>query len=150
MDQLRVFFIKGDITNPIDDLIEIFSKGQYVHVAIEILGGTLESLSPDGVRLSPAGIYDNCDGVLIKVVDVPDLARAEAVAQSLIGKPYGYSSCVSGGLHDQLGINTPDTKGIIDDCSETVIRILRGGGVDLLQGIAPNDVTPMDLLNAMK
>ncbi len=87
--------------------------------------------------------------MIIKLVDIPDLPGAEAEAKSLIGKSYSYLACLSGGLRDNLGITLPDISKTTDDCSETVTRVLRGGGVMVLDDIPANDITPMDLLNAL-
>ena len=160
MAKVKVFFVRAAPYSFVDEAISVFSKGKYIHTAIEILGGTLESLGevvqdesgndiPPGVRLSPLGKYDNRKDVLPKIVEVPDLAGAEAVARKLIGTPYGYIDCAEGGMFDQTGIALPDDGWLTADCSKTVALVLRGGGVDILPGIPAGDLTPMDDLNAL-
>ncbi|MDR3561266.1 MAG: hypothetical protein P4N59_07500 [Negativicutes bacterium] len=160
MAKLRVFFVRCDITSPIDNTIAIVSKGKWVHTAIEIIGGTLEALDEpgedlngnpieSGVRLSPLGKYDGRADVLIKLIDVPDPDGSEETARNLIGVPYGHIDCVEGGLHDQTGIELPDNGLLTANCSKTVVLVLRAGKVVIDGGTPAGDITPMDLLKAL-
>ena len=155
-----MFFVEGVITSVIDDTIAIVSKGKYVHTAIEILGGTLESLGcvirdengqdiPPGVRLSALGKYDGRDDVLVKIVDVPNVVAAEETARNLIDIPYGWIDCAEGGIHDQTGAALPDDGILTANCSKTVALVLRAGEVTIDGDVPAGNITPMDLLNEL-
>lgn len=152
---VTVILIKGDHNNLVDDVIMDVSRGEYSHSAIKILGSTLEALGQKdqgdlypGVWLHAPDKYDNNPAAVFIQVELPDLAAAEAEARRLIGTLYGYTDCVRGGLHKLIGVD-PVGNAITANCSETVTRILRAGGFDILPEVTPDCVTPVDLGNVL-
>lgn len=141
----KVIFVHGD--NFTANVIQTITHGQYCHVGIEILGGIVEAIVPK-VVLSLTDKYANYITKYVDV-DIPDMVAAESEAKALIGKPYGFVDCITGGLHDLAGKNIIGDGYITADCSETVTRILRAGGIDILPGVPADDVTPEDLLKAL-
>lgn len=175
MSKVTVIFVGGN--KLIDKVIENVTHGTCSHTAIKILGGVLESQGiPDvgdkypGVHLHIDDKYNNNAYVQFVDVDLPDLIAAEKKAQSLLGKFYSYIGCIEGGSYDIFGINLHpiinrfinllivkclripinlDTGEWTMNCSETVTRILRAGGLDVLSGIDADCITPEDLLKAL-
>lgn len=150
LSKLTVVLMRGD-DGVIDTVINAASGGIYSHAAIKILGSTLESygvkLEQDkypGVWLHDPDEYTGNQAARFIDVDVPDLAGAEAEARRLVGTLYGYTDCIRGGLYDLFKIES-DGNSFTANCSETVTRILRAGGLTLLPGIEPDCVTPNDL-----
>jgi hypothetical protein len=150
MSKVTVIFVHGD--SIVDKIIDDVSKGNYSHVAIKIIGGTLEALGMKDSNDPYPGIwkhdinkYDNNPYVKMIDVELPDLPSAESEANSLIGKPYGYIDCVDGGAYDLTGKQLPADGELTANCSETVTRILRAGGFNILPDIEADCVTPMDL-----
>jgi hypothetical protein len=176
MGKVTVIFVGGD--SLVDDVIEKVTSGEYSHVAININGGILESTGIikegdhyPGVHMRQITEYDgNPDAVFIDV-DVPDLQAAELKAKYLLGKFYSYVGCVEGGAYDVFGIKlhgwitklinlllvkflhipvNVDTGEWSMNCSETVTRILRAGGFNILPGVDADCITPMDLYRELK
>lgn len=175
MSKVTVIFVGG--SKLIDKVIENVTHGTCSHTAIKILGGVLESQGmPDvgdkypGVHLRTDGKYNNNTYTQFVDVDLPDLIAAEKKAQSLLGKFYSYIGCIEGGSYDIFGINLHpiinrfinllivkflnipinlDTSEWTMNCSETVTRILRAGGLDVLPGVDADCITPEDLLKAL-
>lgn len=175
MSKVTVIFVGG--SKLIDKVIENVTHGTCSHTAIKILGGVLESQGiPDvgdkypGVHLHTDGKYNNNAYTQFVDVDLPDLIAAEKKAQSLLGKFYSYIGCIEGGSYDIFGINLHpiinrfinllivkflnipinlDTGEWTMNCSETVTRILRAGGLDVLPGVDADCITPEDLLKAL-
>ena len=171
MAKISIIFVHGDTF--IDKSIDDITNGKYSHTAIKILGGVLEALGmPDagdkypGVHLHDLGKYDNNPHVEFIEVDLPDLASAEKEGRNLLGMFYSYIGCIEGGTYDLFGINIhPLINNMINilitkflhipvklssgeltmNCSETVTRILRAGGLNVLPGVNADCVTPMDL-----
>ncbi|MBU2700435.1 hypothetical protein Ga0466249_001527 [Sporomusaceae bacterium BoRhaA] len=171
MAKVSIIFVHGDTF--IDKSIDDITNGKYSHTAIKILGGVLEALGmPDdgdkypGIHLHDLGKYDNKPYVEFVSVELPDLAAAENEARNMIGMFYSYIGCIEGGTYDLFGINLrPWFNKIINilitkffhipvnlstgkwtmNCSETVTRILRAGGLNVLPGVDADCVTPMDL-----
>jgi len=137
---------------PFGDLVEaVEGKGEPSHAAIFMLGGILEALD-NGFVKSPLTAYDGFKTTILSI-DVPNIKAAEAEAEKLLGTPYGYRSCVDGGLHDLLGITVPGDGEKTVDCSEAVTRILQAGGLDIFPDFSADNVTPADLfekLNRLK
>ncbi len=156
-DKVTVIFVKGDDKDcVVDRVIDAVSKGEYSHVAIKILGGVVEALGEKdaddkypGVWVHNAGKYDNDPDATMVDVDLPNIARAEAEAESLIGTLYGYVDCVNGGVYDMTGKQLPADGVITADCSETVTRILKAGGLNIFPTICPDCITPNDLYRAL-
>ena len=156
MAKLTLMFYKGAGGGIVDTVIDAVEGGIYSHVAVLILGGTLEALGVkdpadlySGTWLHPADKYTNDPRAVFVDVDIPDMTGAETVARSLIGSPYGYVSCVEGGLRDLTGICMESIGPFTNDCSEVATRVLRGGGLDVLPGIPPGDITPWKLAVAV-
>jgi len=134
---------------PFGEIIEAAEgKGQPSHAAIFMLGGILEALS-NGFVKSPENAYDQFKHTIV-TVDVPNIEAAEAEANKLLGTPYGYVDCFTGGLHDLLGITIPGNGEKTVNCSEAVTRILQAGGLDIFPDFAPDNVTPADLLKKLQ
>lgn len=155
MSKVTVIFVYGD--GFIDKIIDGVTDGIYSHTAIKILGGVVEALGVKdpgddypGIWLHPADKYDNNPNAKFIDVEIPDLSGAEETARKLIGKLYGYTDCIVGGLHDITGLNIPGDGDITDNCSETVPRILRGGGLNILPGIYADDITPNHLYRVLE
>lgn len=171
INSFTVVFVGGD--SFVDDTIETITKGNFSHTAIQILDGTLESLGiPDdgdrypGVHLHDIRKYDNDpDAVFVKVI-LPNPEGAIKKAKELNGKFYSYIGCIEGGAYDIFGINihpwiiklanlgifrlfgiptNVDTGEWTMNCSETVSRILRAGGLNVCPGVDADCITPMDL-----
>ncbi|MBP2658501.1 MAG: hypothetical protein H6Q69_1533 [Firmicutes bacterium] len=147
--------MKGDNSQFIDREINTISHGEYGHVAIKILGGTLEALGvPDsgdkypGVWLHAADKYDNNPNAEFVEIDLPNLAAAEVEARRLIGTLYGYGDCVRGAIYETTGIRIPGNS-ITADCSETVTRVVRAGEFSVLPNFYPDDITPNKLHRAI-
>jgi hypothetical protein len=175
MAKLNVIFVGGN--SWVDSVIEKITHGDVSHVAIQILGGTLESQGiPDkgdrypGVHLHDLHKYDNNPYAKVYSVDIPDVLAATQKAEEVKGKFYSYLACFEGGTYDLFKIHLHPIimKGInwclskllripIDldtgewtmDCSETVTRILRAGGLLILPNIPADEVTPEDLEDAL-
>lgn len=156
MAKLTLMFYKGAGGSVVDTVIDAVEQGLYSHVAVLILGGTLEALgikdpqdTYPGTWLHSADKYTNDPRAVFVDVDIPDMTGAEAVAQSLIGSPYGYVSAIEGGICDLTGFCMESIGTFTNDCSEVGTRILRGGGLKLLPGIPPGDITPWKLYQAV-
>lgn len=153
LSKLKVVFVGGN--SVIDQVINDVTHGTVSHVAVEILGGTLEAKGMKeesdkypGVWLHEPGKYDSNPLARIMFVDVPDVPGAEAEARKLIGTLYGYTDCVRGGMRDLTGVELPGNT-LTANCSETVTRVLRAGGLDVLPGVPADCVTPEALLEVL-
>jgi hypothetical protein len=175
MAKVTVIFVGGN--ELVDKVIEGVTHGTCSHVAIQILGGVLESQGvPDkgdrypGVHLHALDKYDNNQYAKFVEVEVPNLSAAERTAKRLLGKFYSYIGCIEGGVYDLFGIQLHpwiakyinllivkffrlpvnlDTGEWTMNCSETVTRILRAGGLSVLPGVDADCITPEDLLVAL-
>ena len=108
----------------------------------------MEAIHP-AVVLSLVDKYDSVEREIIEV-EIADIMAAEVEAQGLIGVPYGLiTDCLDGGLHDLIGYHANGNGEITVNCSETVTRILRAGGSDILPGMAADCVTPEGLYQAL-
>jgi len=142
-----LFYFGHDWIGKVIDAVEGKGKDPS-HTGIFMFRGLLEAVKGGFVK-SPATTYDGLETKII-FVDVPNMEAAEAKAQVLLGTPYGYIDCITGGLHDLTGKNVPGDGEITVNCSEAVTRILRAGGLDILPGVYADDVTPADLLMALE
>ena len=156
MAQVKVIFVRGQ-DNLVDNVIAGASHGPYVHVAIKVPGvGLVESLGNErvgiilpGVRISPWRKYDSNPDVTIIDVELPDMAAAQVEAEKMFGRPYGYDACIDGGMQDMFGVQMPGNGELTANCSETVTRILRAGGRQVLPDQTADSVTPMALMRAL-
>lgn len=154
MTKVTVIFVSG--TSIVDKVIDAVSHGKYSHVAIKILNGVVEALGVKdqgdkypGTWIHDASKYDNNPDAIFIDVDLPDIDRAATEASTLIGKPYGYIDCINGGVYDLTGYQLPADKGITENCSETITRILRAGGFNILPDVTADCITPNTLARAM-
>lgn len=147
MPNINVLFsYPTDIIGRVIDLAE--GRGpDPCHSGIFILGGLCQALKQGFVK-SPPDVYEGARHAVMTVV-IKDMTAAETKAQELLGTPYGYIDCVNGGIHDILGKVIPGDGEITVNCSEAVIRILRAGGTDPLEGVPADCVTPADLFKAL-
>jgi hypothetical protein len=156
MAKVQVIFVRGE-NNLVDNAIVAATGGPFVHVAIKVpCVGLIESLGKGGpgilppcVRISSWRKYTNANVKIIEI-DLPNIEAAQAEAEKLIGRPYGYIEDLTTGLRDILGINYPGDGDITDHCSETVARILRSGGQNILPGTAPDNMSPEDEEKALE
>jgi len=150
MAKVTLIIVGGE--SKIDKLITGITGGAKSHVAISILGSTLEALGIKdendiypGVWLhSPLKHINHPDATFIGV-DIPDVVSAEDTARRLIGTLYGYVDCVNGGIYNLTGIQLPGDGNLTANCSETVVRVLRAGGFDILPGVDADCITPGDI-----
>jgi len=146
MPRVKVLFTAGH--NIIGDTVEFLTHSRWAHASIFILGGIVEAISP-AVILSAADKYDGVEQELIEI-ELSDLAAAEIEAQALIGIPYGLiTDCLDGGLNDLIGYQAKGNGTKTVNCSETVTRIIRAGGLNVLPGIPPDCITPEVLYQAL-
>jgi hypothetical protein len=144
--KVKILFIDGG--TQFSKLIKDVTHGKYSHSAIFMLGGLVEAVMPV-VKVSPENKYDGYEQEIIEI-NILDLVAAENEARHLLGRLYGLSDCITGGLHDIAGIHLPGNGEITVDCSEAVTRILRAGGLDVFPGSPADDITPQDLYTALK
>ena len=146
MATVKVLFTAGH--NLIGDTVEFLTHSRWAHASVFILGGIVEAVHPV-VVLSPANKYDGVEHEIIDV-EILDITKAEERAHSLIGIPYGLiTDCLDGGLNDLIGYHAKGNGTKTVNCSETVTRILRAGGLDILPGVAADCVTPECLYQAL-
>jgi hypothetical protein len=121
-----------------------------VHVVCVLDNAYLEALSR-GIVLSDLGKYANRR---YEIWEVPVLHPecSDAIAQLLVGRRYGWISCLAGLLRDKFGIRVPWVSTSFDNCSETGLIWLRGQTpIQDLFGIeSPMGITPKDLLDETK
>lgn len=143
----------------IDKAIEAFSGAQtedISHAFIMLFGRPYESegiKEPDapypGVWFSRRGKYDGNEHVKYIAVDVPDMAALEDKAFELNGTLYGYIDCLSTGIKLLTGTNALVDGEKTMMCSETITRLLRAGGLEVLPDLEPDQVSPVTLYRAL-
>lgn len=155
MSKIMVIFIGGG-TSLVDKVINAVSHGKNSHVAIQINGYTVEALGEKDEGDKYPGVwehdlikYANDPNAVFIGVDIPDIESAKKKAKELIGTLYGYVDCVNGGIYDLTGKQCQGDGEITANCSETVTRILRAGGFNVLPGVAADCITPNDLYRAL-
>lgn len=156
MGKVTIIFVRGSETNLVDKIIADVSNGPFTHVAIKVPGvGLIESrgdfgpgVIPPCVRVSSWRKYDNADTEAIDL-ELPDLEAARAEAEKLVGSLYGYVDCAGGAVHDLMDIDLKGNGLVSANCSETVARVLRSGGLSILPGVEADNITPMDLKRAI-
>ena len=147
--KVDVLFVAGH--NAVGNLVELSTESKWAHAAIYMLGGIVEAVQPE-VTVSKLNIYDSYapEDKEIITIEVPLYEQAASKANSLLGTKYGlFTDCLTGGIHDVLGIEGTGNGEITVNCSETVTRILRAGGVDVLTDHVPDAVTPEDLYQSL-
>lgn len=146
MAKVKVLFTAGH--NLIGNTVEFLTHSRWAHASIFLLGGIVEAISP-AVTISPIDKYDQTEQEIIEV-EIPDVIAAEEQAGSLIGVQYGlFTDCLDGGLNDVLGYHSKGNDIKTVNCSETVTRILRAGGLDILPDVAADCVTPEGLYQVL-
>jgi len=138
--QVKVLFVfPHNITSECIDIAQGIGEDP-CHVAVFGCGGLLESVRP-AVRISKdITIYDNCKTEIIEV-EVEDISEAEKLGYSLVGRPYGYKSCISGFINGLTGANVDFNSDSIN-CSEVGTLYLRACKLNILQGEPESCVTP--------
>lgn len=153
MAKVTLIFVGG--TGKVDKLITDVTGGMYSHVAGFLFDSVYESTGMKeeqdpypGVWLHRPDKYTGNPAVKYVEVEVPDLPGLQTEARRLLGRIYGYTDCVKGGLYDLLKIELPSNDYALN-CSETWTRLLRAGGFDPLPGVPADVVTPADLYRAV-
>jgi len=152
MSKMVVGFVGGD--TDLDKFIEKFSHGEDVdvsHAFLMLFGSTYESTGAKeeqdpypGVWLhNPDKFIDDQHAKFIEV-EVPNKRAGEDKARELLGTLYGYTDCLETGLKELFNISIPDNE-LSMHCSETVTRILRAAGIDILPNIEAGQVSPAAL-----
>lgn len=151
-------FVGGDTL--IDKVIEGFSGAQtedISHAFIMLFGRPYESegiKEPDtpypGVWFSRRDKYDGNEHVKYVAVDVPDVDALQDEAFRLLGTLYGYTDCISTGIKILTGEDALIDGDKTAMCSETITRLLRAGGVEVLPGLQPDQVAPVVLYWALR
>lgn len=146
MTTTRLIFVHGD--NFLSQAIQKATDSEWAHVGIELFDGIVEALF-EGVTLSAKDKYALYRTAYLEVA-VPDMEAAQAKAQQLLHTAYGYmTDNFSGAVHALTGIVLPGNGEKTVNCSETVTRILRAGGFEVLPEIAADSITPGDLYRAL-
>lgn len=155
MSKLTVIFTANS-DNKFSKLISKVTKGEYTHVALKILNSVLEAfvsaIEDDpypGIWLHEPDRYDNYKNAVFVDVEVPNLRGAEREARRSLGTYYGLVDCITSGIYNLTGASIPGNGKHTMNCSETVVRILRAGGVNILPGINADSISPMDLYRAL-
>lgn len=153
MAKVTLIFVGG--SGKIDKLITDITGGEFSHVAGFLFDSIYESTGMKeeqdpypGVWLHRPDKYDGNPAAVRVEVEVPNLPALQAEARRLLGRIYGYTDCVKGGLYDLLRIELPSNDYALN-CSETWTRLLRAGGCDPLHGVPADVVTPADLYRAV-
>ncbi len=154
---VKVGFVGGD--SVIDKAIQSISGGDYAdvtHTFIYLFGSVLEAEgikhetdTYPGVWLHSPTYYDNNPHAKFIEVEVPNIDGAEEEARKLIGTPYSYHGCLEAAAK-MAGLSLPTDGEFTVMCSETVTRILRAGGVDVLGDISADTITPIQLYETLK
>lgn len=154
MSKITLIFVGGN--SEVDKVIDNVSHGDKSHVAIGILGSTLEALGMKdehdlypGVWLHDPLKYQNNPDAIFKEVEIPDIQAAETEARKLIGTLYGYDCCIKGGVYDQTGLEIFGNL-LTANCSKTVTLVLRAGGFNILPSVNADCITPNDLYRALE
>lgn len=149
MDKLTLIFVGGD--SFIDKAIEEVSKGDVSHTACILFDSVYESTGlkeaedkyPAVWLHDPDKYTDNPYAKFIQL-EIPDMAALKAEARKLLGSPYGYVDCIRAGIFDLLNMQIPDSDFAMD-CSETVARLIRAGGINILPDVQAGCIDPARL-----
>jgi hypothetical protein len=130
--------------NIVGNGVEFFTHSQWAHVSFVTDNALYEAVEPKFHKIDNIHIYDEIDHEILKI-EVPNIEAALKKAEDLIGTPYGlWTDCIATIL-DDIGVNSETNGEITVHCSESVTRILRAGGLDIL-GTKPADkISPEDL-----
>ena len=144
--KVDILFTAGH--NIVGDIVEVITQSRWAHAAIFMLDGIIEAVQPS-VTVSDIHKYDDVEKEII-TIEVPLYDHAVSKANSLLGIKYGLlTDCLVGGIHDVLGIELAGNGEQTLDCSETILRILRAGGVSILTDHNADIITPEDLYQAV-
>ena len=151
MSAVRVGFVGGDTI--VDTVIEAASGSQYAdisHSFVYLLNSIVEAEGVKkysdpypGVWVHPPDKYEGNQHVKFIDVDVPDLPAAESKARELIGTLYGYTDCIVTATKFLTGHNIFKGGENTMHCSETVVRILRAGGLVVCPELEADEVSPI-------
>lgn len=144
--KVDVLFTAGH--NIVGEIVETTTQSRWAHAAIFMLDGIVEAVQPR-VTVSDLHQYDDAEKEII-TIEVPFYDNAAIKANELLGTKYGlWTDCLSGGLHSLLDMETKGNGETTVNCSETVTRILRAGGLRLLPDRTADCITPEDLYQAL-
>ena len=146
METIKLIFVDG--CNAASEVIKAVTGSQWSHVGVMTKGGIVEAVTPR-VLISSLGRYDRYPQEIVEV-QVPDPAKAMEELKSLIGRPYGFLDCVSGGLHDLFDAEISLTDENTVNCCEVAVRTLRAGGVKIEEDLDANCFTPGSLYTQLK
>lgn len=149
---IRIGF-SGD-AGELSKAIKFVTGGEYCNVShaylYDFMGGVYEAMGIKlendlyaGVWVHPNDTRDITDKTKNRLVDVdvPDMEAALKMGQVLLGTPYGYPDCISAAVFLATGEQISDgTRTCM--CSETVTRILRAGGINILPDLKADVVNP--------
>jgi hypothetical protein len=153
LDKITLIFVGGDST--VDRVIEKVSGGDVSHVACLLFDSVYESTGLKEEEDPYPGVWLHnphkyCKNPYAKFIriNVPDKEGLNKMARRLLGTPYSYAGCIKTGIFDILGIDLPDTDYTMH-CSETITRLLRSGGVNVLPEVEPSSIDPSRLYKAI-
>lgn len=146
MEAMKFIFVDG--CNAASEVIKAVTGSQWSHVGVVTKGGIVEAVAPR-VLISSLGRYNHYPQEIVEV-EVPDPEKAMEELKSLIGRPYGFLDCVSGGLHDLFDAEISLTDESTVDCCEVAVRVLRAGGVKIDEELDADCFTPGSLYTKLK
>ena len=146
METIKLIFVDG--CSAASEVIKAVTGSQWSHVGVVTKGGIVEAVAPR-VLISSLGRYDRYPQEIVEVA-VPDPAKAMEELKSLIGRPYGFLDCVSGGLHDLFDAEIPLTDENTVNCCEVAVRTLRAGGIKIEEDLDADCFTPGSLYTQLK
>lgn len=154
---IQVVFVHGDgfISETIENVEKYIgqAKDEFIpsHCGIIIDGKFAEAIAM-GFVLQDFNKYPKEITRIVEItIDNPVLiATGDAKFLELTGRPYGYRALVNGFLYTLTGKTSEGDEEATGDCSEDDTRILRAYGLDILDGIPADDITPYLLFEAVK
>lgn len=158
MSEIKLGFVGGD--TEVDKIIKFASGAEeenITHAFVELFDSIYESegikqpYNPyPGVWISEPDKYDNNPYVKYVIIDVPDISALKKKARELLGTMYGYTDCISTGIKLLTGADVLINGEHTAMCSETVTRLLRAGGINILSALKPDQISPVALYRAVK
>lgn len=85
--------------------------------------------------------------IVMEVTD-DDYYNGVKYANDLLGRFYGYITCIKGGIYELFGKKIPDTD-IFVNCSEAQSRIARKMGIDILPELEAGSIVPDESIKAL-